>query len=397
MIVKQRCFSPNHPKTAVSNREHIRYIATRAGVVPNTGMGHGLFGKAFGMESGDITDLRTFQNQIKEISQQGTVLFRCVVSLSEEDAIRKGLDRRSAWEQAVQAQLGSIAKIMRIPVDRLEWCAAVHMDKGHPHTHLIYWEREQGVRKAWIHPQQSNGIRRSFIKSLFADELESLYERKNHARDAAGIHGGTAVTEATAILSGMDKTEYMALLDEMKAADPGLATHRLPYGKIPASHFTPLLEGLAALKDNLPKTGRLSYTLMPPDVKQEIDGLVKMLLSLHPECRREFQQYVHTAMEIAEMYTSNDGVIRKSGEKAYSEMNTKIGNLILKVAKELKLGLKQEHRQREQVMQLVQEVFFLLSAALDQQQASGRSHTGNGLSKQAKKELAAELSQGAES
>lgn len=396
-MVKQRCFSPNHPKTAVSNREHIRYIATRSGVVANHGMGHGLFGSAFGMEPGDIADLKAFQRKVKEVSERDTVLFRCVVSLHEDDAIRKGFDQRQAWEQAITAQLGGIAEAMRIPVDRLEWCAAVHMDKDHPHTHLIYWEREQGVRKAWIHPQQSNAIRMNFIKDIFADELAELYEVKNEARAAVGLSGSAAVSESAALLAGMDKEEYAALLDEMKATDPALATPRLPYSKIKLSHYRPLLAGLLELKHNLPKTGRLSYKLMPPEVKEQIDGLAQTLFALNPDCRREYQRYINAAMEIAEMYTTKETTIRKAGEKARQEMKTKIGNLLLKAARELEAEQQpRQYRQQEQLAVLVQEVFSLLSSALDQQEAAGRSAARGDLSKQAKKELAMEISQGAE-
>ena len=85
LVFKQHCFDPNRPKTAVINREHIRYIATRTGVVCNEGMTHGLYGKAFGMEtSGDISDLDSIRRKYKRGFREKNRCHCSVISLTEK-------------------------------------------------------------------------------------------------------------------------------------------------------------------------------------------------------------------------------------------------------------------------------------------------------------------------
>ena len=79
-----------------------------------------------------------------------------------------------------------IAEKMHIKAESIQYLAATHMDKGHPHTHLIYWEKNQGVRKAWINPLISNDIRCNLTKHVFTEEFEQLYRDKNSAREKVG-------------------------------------------------------------------------------------------------------------------------------------------------------------------------------------------------------------------
>lgn len=399
LVFKQRCFNPNRPKTAVSNREHVRYIATRTGVVKNEGMGHGLFGKAFGMEQcGDISDLDKFKRQVRDISLQKTIVYRTVISLTEADAIEKGYHRREAWEALFQNNLGTIAEKMRIPINRLEWCAAVHMDKGHPHVHFLYWEREQGIRKAWIPPAQSDSIRRGLNKYVFAEEFTQAYADKNAARDGVDQHSGEALAEAFSPLADMDSEEYNRLLLELQATDPDLCPGGLLYNKIPADRYAAIMADIIRLRADLPKTGRLSYKLMPPEIKERIDSIIMAILAANTDCKREFDRYLHTAMDIAKMNTSNADIIDEAGKKAFAELMNKIGNKILQTAKglsELEHQFSQEQRReyyRQQAAEkLVSEVFFILSSTTRHQQANIASGRAGELSKQAKKELAMKM------
>lgn len=70
-----------------------------------------------------------------------------------------------------------------IPSSNLEYCAAVHMDKGRPHIHFMFWDKEQGVKKPFVHSSVSNKIRIDLTKKIFEDELYQLYQLKNEVRD----------------------------------------------------------------------------------------------------------------------------------------------------------------------------------------------------------------------
>lgn len=375
----------------------MRYIATRCGVVRGDGLSHGLFGKLQGMErSGDISDLDSALKYVHTVSEKKTIVYRAIISLREDDAIQKGYNLRGAWEQLIQEKISMIAEKMNIPIERLEWCAATHMDKGHPHTHLLYWDKSQGVRKAWIAPETSNAIRRDLLKHVFAEEFEQLYREKNDARSALDNADDTFFMENFGPLLQMERDEYRQILNELKAADSDLCMGSLPYSKIPDKRYLEIIADICRLCETVPKAGRLSYQLMPEEIKRAIDEITMKILQNNTDCKREFDRYISAAMEIAKMNTSNSDIVQKAGEKAYVQMKAKIGNKILSTVKELNrlsrahdYQERREQYQRQAVVRLISEVFTLLSSSNEQQQA--RVELGGDLSKQAKKELAEKL------
>lgn len=376
LVFKQRCFNPSHPKTAAGNREHLRYIATRIGVVRGDGLSHGLYGKLQGMDDGDISDLDSTLKYIRAVSDRKAIVYRAVISMREEDALQKGYDHRGTWKQLIQDKIGMIAEKMNIPIERLEWCAATHMDKVHPHTHLLYWDKKQDVRKAWIAPETSNAIRRDLLKHIFAEELEQLYQDKNDARSALDSVDKTFFTENFQPILQMDKDEYRRLLNELKANDPDLCAGSLPYSKIPDKRYLEIVADICRLCGAVPKTGRLSYQLMPEEIKRRIDEITMKILDSNTECKREFDRYISAAMEIAKMNTSNSDIVQNAGEKAYVQMKTKIGNKILNTVKERNRQShlydyqeRREQYQRQAAVNLIGEVFTLLSRSGEQQQA----------------------------
>lgn len=86
LVYKQRHRHPNRKGTPGANYGHVRYIATRPGVMKNEGMGHGLFGK---MEPGALTcfaDWRDVAKQAYADSKKGCIMYRSVVSFAPQTA-----------------------------------------------------------------------------------------------------------------------------------------------------------------------------------------------------------------------------------------------------------------------------------------------------------------------
>lgn len=138
------------------NSAHIRYIATRPGVdlgyeldkdmelVPDTPehhikyaherpRSHGLF------SSGDgEVDMHAIQ---KELAEHKGMVWRSIISLHGDDAARLEMESRESWEEVIKQQLPRAAEEMGIQETNLRWVAAFHAEVGHPHAHIVFWEK----------------------------------------------------------------------------------------------------------------------------------------------------------------------------------------------------------------------------------------------------------------
>lgn len=138
LIYKQRHRHPNYKKTPKGNYAHIGYIATRPGAVKNEGMRHGLFGK---LESGAVKEFDTWQEAarlVRELSYRRVNMYRGIISFSPETAAELGLSDHKAWEDYIDRHILTLAKFNGIRVQDLQWVAAHHNEKGHPHIHVVF-------------------------------------------------------------------------------------------------------------------------------------------------------------------------------------------------------------------------------------------------------------------
>ena len=162
----------------------VDYIATRPGAAAGSGE-HGLFGKLMGMKTqGDIARLEQARNYVERLAQGKTAVYNAVISLEEADALEKGLDTRGGWEELIRTNIHEIARGMGIPHRTLEYCCAVHLEQGHPHLHLMYWDTAQKVGVNFIQPEASNTIWKKLIRNVFQEEIGELMAQKDEAYKA---------------------------------------------------------------------------------------------------------------------------------------------------------------------------------------------------------------------
>lgn len=152
LIYKQRHRHPNYKKTPKGNYAHIGYIATRPGAVKNEGMRHGLFGK---LEPGVVKEFDTWQEAarlVRELSYRRVNMYRGIISFSPETAAELGLSDHKAWEDYIDRHILTLAKFNGIRVQDLQWVAAHHNEKGHPHIHVVFWNKHQRTMVPFVHP-----------------------------------------------------------------------------------------------------------------------------------------------------------------------------------------------------------------------------------------------------
>ena len=70
----------------------------------------------------------------------------CIVVLSLFHLKRPpnwGLSDHKAWEDYIDRHILTLAKFNGIRVQDLQWVAAHHNEKGHPHIHVVFWNKHQ--------------------------------------------------------------------------------------------------------------------------------------------------------------------------------------------------------------------------------------------------------------
>ena len=396
VIFKLRVIAPRSRDAPARNMAHMEYIGRRKGVVLNEGMNHGLFGKILDKSAEEIPNIHDMSRYIADKTRNKTIVYRAVISLAEADAIRLGFDDRAKWQELIAAKMPDVAEKIGIPLHNLEYVAAVHMEKGHPHAHLQFWDKAQGVKNPYVHPSVANQIRAGLIKHIFAEEMSELQELKNEARKGAADSADGFFSGFLDTFAKMTPKEFETAKRELKQ-EYTLADGRLVYNKFPTAAMNELAVGLARLQSIVPKSGRLQMKLMPPEVKDEIRSFINELFKRNVDYDREFKKYINSAVELAKYYSDNPDAHAAAGEKAYNEMLGRLSNVVLRAIKKLNeqerdfsFSMKSENYRRQAAESLVTEIFFILSrsANAENNKVLNASRRFGDLSKQGKIELA---------
>jgi hypothetical protein len=400
VIYKLRVVSPRSRDAPQRNKAHTEYIARRRGAIRNNGMKHGLFGIVNGRKAEEVQNLRELSRHIEAKTREGAIAYRAVISLAETDAVRLGYDDPEKFRELVRARLPDMCEKIGIPIQNLEYAAAVHREKGHPHCHIIFWDKAQDVKKeAFVHPKTSNSIRIGLIKHVFAEESAALQEVKNEARKAALDKANGFFGEFAAAFADMTRTEYAEATERLKRGESDLSDGGLIYGRFNAADMRELAADLLRLCDIVPKTGRLNFKLMPSEVKEAVRAFTEKVLEKNADCDREFKRYVRAATELCEYYTDDAETHDKAGRTAYDDMMTRLGNAVLRAVKEINRGTRGAAREenrgtwpRQMTESLIAELFGPLArAAKAKERKLAHAYRAGELSKQAKKELAEKL------
>jgi hypothetical protein len=394
VIYKLRVINPRSRDAPKRNKAHTEYIGRRIGAALNEGMKHGLFGDVDGKRAEETANLQELSRYVEAKTKDGAIAYRAIISLAEADALRLGYDDPEKWRELVRASMPDMCEKIGIPIQNLEYAAAVHRDKGHPHVHILFWDKNQGVKEAFVHPKVSSAIRSGIIKRVFAEEMAKLAEIKNEARAAALENAGGFFSEFTDAFADMSPRQYAAAVERLKH-EGALADGKLIYSRFNTADMRELGGDLLKLAERVPKKGRLYYKLMPQDVKDEIRAFIEKVLEKNADCDREFKRYAGAAMKLSMYYTDNPETHAKAFDTAFDDMTARLGNAVLRSIKKMK-QTEREHRReawrREMIESMITEFFGILARAANAEnnKLNHAVRTGE-LSKQAKKELAMKL------
>ena len=337
LMSKIRCYNPNKSHSALKNLNYIIYIGTRPGVdltdvqldeitalteediipeepsansqyiyyIAKRQNSQGLFGN---FKFNNITEVA---HEVRNVTDARVNVYRGIVSLSEEDALELGYNKKENWVNYMNSVMNDIGDRFGIPLTSLKWCAAVHMEHGHPHCHYTFWRTDGKVMSSYIHVSKQNEIREFLSKEMFKAEREMLISEKNKYRDAT-------VDAAHTFMNNLD-----------------MDFNHIPE-RITRQQLMPLSTDLIDLVNSLPGKGSLKYKLLPPECKLLVNKVVDDVIQI-PAVNKEYTSYIKTISDISITYSASTNHHTTNQSIADKDIRTRLANSILKSAVTLSL------------------------------------------------------------
>jgi len=333
--MKVAFYQPSH-KNQAKNVAHIQYIATRPGadrgelnigdeieVDPDTPAGHAKYMDErpgshglFGPEKG-TPNLKEVQRELKN---HNGIVWRMVLSLKEEDAVRLGYTSRESWERALRAAMPEAAAKMGIRESNLKWTAAFHQAQGHPHVHIVMWEKTPQRTRGVLSFGERRDLRRVFVREIFAEERLTLTAEKSAIRD---LIRETARKDILNLIKEVKKArvEIRAFSGQAVGLSPILSNQ----------NREELLKHLKELSSIMPKKGRIALEYMPSEVKEKAREISDWILK-QPGFFKSIERYKDLSKELTSYHTSNPEALEKAAEKAYEDIQKRMSQIVLKGA-----------------------------------------------------------------
>lgn len=379
-----------------ANAQHLQYIGTREGVLTENS-DNGLFGQ-IGGEFLDNVELTQASSYIAKMTAPNRDIFRCVYSFTSESAEEAYLRTRKDWQDWAKLRTYEIAEAMNIPMRCFEYYAAVHLKKGQPHIHFMYWNTEQKIAINTVDPLKCDDIRIAAIKSTYKEYFTELHNEED--RLIAKLRQGF-VDELRCNNTMLLRSEPKRCTDAAQSSSDcdtvSQVWHALWLRQNAANGNNLWLSHLLAdIFANLPKNGRLAYGYMPIVVKQQLDELTDYIIQNSSELYSIYCEIMDNRRIYNEALHSSDtsyGRLKAASfqNRLDDDIKRSMGNAILKVlAGELKSEYEQQPNQP--VDQLLLETLSILRNTLNDSEsklsAIGRRILGKGdLSKEALRDL----------
>lgn len=400
---KLRVCNPNKKDMAEKNTAHIKYIGERKGTLIQEEKNHGLFGIINGTNA-EKQSMKEIQDYIFEKTENNTNMYRSIISLSAEDAINKGFDEFSKWEELIRSQIPKFSEMLNIKIQNIEWAASVHMKKSNPHCHILFYDKEQKIKEPFINQQISTQLRNDIIKEIYENDFETLYNVKNIARDTSIEKMSEFYSEFVNFFSNLSDKDIDEATEKLKV-NPELGQDKLMYEKFSKRDIEDISKLIFDIYEKLPNSGRINMRYLDPELKEKVEKLSSRILSAESniDCRLEVEKYIKSSVDIASFYFTDNSEknkmkIENIKNNAKEDIQLRINNKLVKEIFNMKKNeikmekLENYNRYREQAsLRILNKLFKLLarcSRAKDEELKIARKDFNIELSKQAKREYA---------
>lgn len=311
---------------------HVKYAHERPG-------SHGLF-----TSDDEIPNLKEIQMELK---QHRGIVWRMVLSLKEEDAARLDFLDRHKWENALRASVPEAARKMGIGPSNLRWVGAFHQEQGHPHVHLVIWEKKPERTKGLLSKGERVDVKKVFMREIYAEERTRLLQEKTAMRDLIrDVAKGD--TERAVFLVQEVRKEMADVELELQAAGAAKVRIAPKMYNDDVKHYAKQLDYLAR---QMPGKGRAALQYMPPDVKLEARKIADQLIN-QSSFKESLDRYMKSVEEMTELHTNNSDTIQKAKENAYNDLRDRVANIIVRGAAQInRMDQENEFQMRASVVQ----------------------------------------------
>ncbi len=342
-------FQKENEKIVQRNVNHIQYIATREGVeveketqqvkalvkdedeldlekylnyISDRPGSHGLFSQ------NDNPNLKAIK---EELAEHRGVVWRVVLSLTENDAKKLGYSNREAWETALRATVPEAMSKMRIGETNLRWVAAFHNEKDHPHVHLVCWENKPKRRRGRLSPHELTNVKKVFHNIVFAEERKNLFLQKNMARDLLRDLSQRELIDTVSFVREIKHFEKQIELEQQSRGSGNVPITPKLHNEDAKKFVTDLKE----LGEMMPNTGRIAFKYMPQEVKEMVVKTTHSLLA-QPVFRGTLHQYYDSVKQLTQHYSFKESDLVKALDNAKKDVEKRLSQVILKAAAETK-------------------------------------------------------------
>jgi len=327
VLFKVKFNNPNAKnKSPKLNKNHLLYIAKRPNSIHNYGKAYSLFGsiKSLGYEKfGDINNLKKVSEYIYDKSKDKTTVYKAVISLQEEDAIKRGYQNREEWEKLIKTKIKDIAYNYDIPIERMEYVTAFHLEKGHPHIHVMFWDSAQENYRGRIALPKIKNINKALDKYVFEDVLSTLYKQEQEVKIKA--------KEQIADILSQLEDDY-----ERELSKPTIQEFKLPHLNINGKSKKELMKDFGELVDLVSKTGSFKYAYMSEEYKRKLDEFSENIIASNFDLRTLYNQYEGAVSELKKY-----GIEKGDGSDEFKKL---LGNQILKTIKKVKVKQSEDEK-----------------------------------------------------
>lgn len=378
-------FSPNLRSTFFRHNSFTKYIAESEYVLKNPKTKHGLFGKIDNIENiEENQSIGGVEKHIKKLAENKRIIYRGLISMREWDAQRLGYLEQEKWKDIFIKHINDFSKMLNIPIDRIQYVASVHIQKGHPHCHFMMWDSKQEVRLPEVSVKEKNKMRIKLINSVFKEDLMPCYQQKDLIKKD--------IKQSQIIQDLIDLSYDENFIKTVKQLEDNFYNKKIVYRKIKDEKLQEIVTELIKLKDKLPKNGRLAYQYLSKIEKEEVNKIVYMILDSSQECRKQLNNYIQITKAIKSYQLTDkeklQGLLEKVGKDTENEMIKILGNRILEFEKNLMKNNKLNQIAIENKANTIIDDFLVHLSQLSSSQYANYYKLKNygELSKQAKKE-----------
>lgn len=275
IMYKQRHNTVNTKGAAGLHAAHIRYIGTRPGA-SFLNDEHALFGALKGF--GDVRDcsLEEIAAHIYQKSKAGTLMFRSILSMRNEDARCIHVEDADDWRSFLRRSLPILSERNRIDFTDLSWVGAVHEKAGERHVHVLFFDASDRVHSDFVPPARVSRIRTELIQLHFKERIRehlkvSDYQKEQLLSDAKEV--------LVRLLKGDENSE--------------------------------LVSSLSHLMQAIPRRGRIAERFFPEEAKAALHQTAHLLLRSTKEMEEASLRYLESKMPIGSMMGGAESVHRE--------------------------------------------------------------------------------------